>query len=86
MRALRIESIIVSNVRLVRDVSDVSDVLPLSLRSRAELDLNFITITIAKAMITKPNTTAISMASTGLKLSCHTLPVKTKESDKAIVL
>ena len=53
------------------------DVLPLSLRSRAELDLNFITITITKAMITKANTTAISTARTGLKLNCHTLPAKT---------
>ena len=35
-------------------------------------------------MITKANTTAISTASTGLKLNCHTLPVKTIERDKAL--
>jgi hypothetical protein len=56
--------------------------LPLSLRSRAELDLNFITITITKAMITKANTIAISTANTGLKLNCHTFPYKILEKYK----
>lgn len=50
--------------------------LPLVFLIRLEVDLNFITITITKAMITRTRTMAISSARMGLKLSCHTFPAR----------